>query len=479
MTGNISALVNRAIFVGVAVVMCLFLAHLATAQGILDIGLFVIVVAVAIACFLPRVTIIGILVLGYLPMLFPLIGRFEDVFGINLHSFDPLLMGVFISVLMKGLPYMMRRFSVFPWGVLVLLAFFVWMATQLGLTFQKYGAFSAIGECRTYYGCVVMVLYVMVHMNTAAKRFSLLRWVLFVCLFNAVLIIAAAVFVNRDLASIRVVSATITLGMVYGLVGLIIFREDRLFRVPALVLIASSLVIFGLIILPLHRSILMALIAAVSMCLILRQITFKHQVMLGVSGLMIVAVAGVLVQEMGQDPVMLVAEESKAFYAPTEDGNAYWRLYLWEGAVRDIRAKPLMGYGFGKHFQLAGAYGGIIMTSPHNAYITIAYQMGFVGLGLYLLFVVFHFFHSFSLLRRDEYVSTDQNILRLGLVVLSAAHVYFLAYSIELNFATWTLIGLAVSVACSDPVAEVGNSGGTPPSGMPAPRSNGPDTHPA
>ena len=105
------------------------------------------------------------------------------------------------------------------------------------------------------------------------------------------------------------------------------------------------------------------------------------------------------------------------------------------------------------------------------------YQTGLVGLGLYLLFVVCHFFHSFSLLRHDDYVSTDQGILRLGLVVLSTAHVYFLAYSIEMNFATWTLIGLAISVACSDPAAETADVGGAPLTGTSDPGPKRLGTH--
>lgn len=59
-----------------------------------------------------------------------------------------------------------------------------------------------------------------------------------------------------------------------------------------------------------------------------------------------------------------------------------WRLQQWESALQTINEHPFFGHGIGmyeKNFKIMA----------HNDYIRIAYETGFAGLGLYLLFFAF------------------------------------------------------------------------------------------
>jgi len=106
---------------------------------------------------------------------------------------------------------------------------------------------------------------------------------------------------------------------------------------------------------------------------------------------------------------------------PTMNGTlAFHLLDLWD-AWNVIQQRPLLGYGFGSHYDrqltllpgVGGEGAGLEPGVVHNQYLHIWWKMGFVGLAVYfwLLFRIF----QFGSRAIDRFPSTASHAIALGL----------------------------------------------------------------
>jgi len=101
-------------------------------------------------------------------------------------------------------------------------------------------------------------------------------------------------------------------------------------------------------------------------------------------------------------------------------GLMSWRIYLWKNVINDIKEKPWFGWGFGprivKGIPSAPVLTKKFISGPHNAYLSVAFRLGIVLAGVFLIIPLLFFVRVHS--RRKS----------LGLVQILAATVVFYSY---------------------------------------------------
>ena len=446
MTTNVTQLIERALLVAVAILGSVFLGRLAAEHSFLDIGLLVFVLVVLVAWFLPRLHMTFLILSSSIPMILAVSGRAESGAGVNMNAFDPFLGATVLVVCVKFALLAVRGGDRLPVSVLSMIVFFLWVGVELLLSVKRYPNIAALGECRTYYGSLVLVPYLIAQMTTSDQRARMFRLLLRLCLINIVWILAATIFLYKGVGGFHNTAALITMHLLYGVGVIVLYKDVRIFPLPRWCMLVVATAGFGLMIAPVHRSVALAVLMFFGVAVLLRRVSVSRLTMLCGLALGIVSVAAVLSIKSGHDPVRFVKEQSRAFYSPVDDQNAYWRLVLWQEASKRIRANPVKGVGMGTHFQLKGSHDVVVTTSPHNAYITIAYHLGLLGLALYAVFVILTVVAFVKRSGAHALNPSDRHIVHLGVLVVMSVHAFYLAYSIEENFVSWAFIGLACSV---------------------------------
>ena len=445
MTGNVGQVIERSVLVAVAFLGSLFLGRLAAEHSWLDVGLLLFVMSLIVAWWLPRLHIAILLLSFSIPSLLPIMKR-AAAGGVGLNLFDPCLGATAVVVVFKFGSYLLARGNRTPPAIILFVGLMAWLCVEMVRSYGSYPIISIVGEARTYYGSLALIPYIIVQTRAPEARLKMLQLVMRVSLFSIVLILLFSAVFYKGLGGLHQTAGSISLQLTYAVFTLILFRELRVLPMPTWVVMSVAVVGFGLSIAPVHRSVLLALAVLVVMSVFARRLSIGRLMVLGVVALSVIFIAGLLSVQAGYDPVSFVKGQSRAFYDPIEDANSHWRMVLWEGAIADIRGSPVAGMGLGRHFQLVGVQGDIVTTSPHNAYVTIAYHLGGVGLLIYLGFVI-TLFRSFVLLSKSrELLASDRACAELSMLVLVSSHGFFLAYSIEHNFVTFVLIGLGCSV---------------------------------
>ena len=178
MTTNVTQLVERALLVAVAVLGSVFLGQLAAEHSFLDIGLFVFVVVVLIAWFLPRLHVTLLILASSIPMVAAVSGRTDSGGGVNMNAFDPFLGATVLVVCVKFALLAVRGGNRLPASVLSMIVFFLWVGVELFLSVKRYPTIAALGECRTYYGSLILVPYLIAQMTTVEQRAGMFRLLL-------------------------------------------------------------------------------------------------------------------------------------------------------------------------------------------------------------------------------------------------------------------------------------------------------------
>ncbi len=93
-----------------------------------------------------------------------------------------------------------------------------------------------------------------------------------------------------------------------------------------------------------------------------------------------------------QDVQMFTASLSSGNIDELERSREYrrvadGRLLLYEGLVEKIMERPIFGYGMGSTEEVCREANARKILNPHNEYLCVAVQSGFVGLSIYLLWL--------------------------------------------------------------------------------------------
>lgn len=408
-------------------------------------GLLGVALVTLIAYRFPTLTIVLVIVLVKVlgkeaQDLFP-----EPVVGsIKLRYFDPMLLGVVLAMVLKLLQrnrqLIQYLFRVFPLWTL----FISWAIIQVGISLSDHGI-NAPGEFRTYYQQFLLVPYVVTFLGTSRGQWKLFKlMIVLTFLFIPLGIVKGGLLYGFSIGAYKKwISANANIGLLAGMIGVIVGVRQKTIRLSStrMLFLLSVFMLFTLI--NSHRSVWLATGVAILLLLLLKQLSLSRQIQFALAVFSAILIAGYLMTIFGLDITAFVEERFMAFTSYEQDSTASWRYYLWMEALQKIRERPLSGAGLGLHFQLVDPQGNLITTSPHNLYITIAYQIGVVGLVLYLGFVAQLLWRFRSAMRR-MITPVDRTILLSAAIALIATSTYYAAY--VFSHITWIFVGIAVGV---------------------------------
>ncbi len=434
------------LWVGVAIALCLaigvMLAH--PFLWMIPIGIVILLLATYLAFNYPRVTVVITVLLTIIPLQLQIIIReFNyaiDIGPIKLRFWDPMLFGILMTIFLKLFDknFQLKLWKYYP----SLILFLGFLIIRVLLCLQTYGV-NALGEFRTYYGYLFMILYLAIYMKSPEKRLKMLKTLIFLSLSLILIAFVTAILSHEVALKVRWIGSYGALWILHGLVALFILTNKQ--KINLILFVLAFLAGGFLIVFTAHRSVWLATVIALLILYLLKEIKVTRQVQIALIALIAGSLTYFAFHSVGYNPQEFVATRLLAFTDPEQDPNTYWRQYLWLASLEEIQRNPWLGNGLGKHFQLIDPAGNLITTSPHNLYVSIPFQIGIPGLILYLMFIG-TLFIQFMRFRTYPFIPIgDQAIVTIGIVVLTAVSAYYVAYTMEWDWMSWTYIGLATS----------------------------------
>lgn len=363
---------------------------------------------------------------------------------------DPLLFGMVAALISRAL---LRRgvrsvvgFRELPLFTVLLIALIARAAADA----TTFGFVKSLGEFRTYYGALVVVPYIGTFVSTEVKRRRLIQ----IFLVLSVSMIIFALFQRAGGLSdygYRWIDAPQTLTLGFAALIIVLRIPESEFGFPRVASVTISAFSVFLVFITGHRSVWLAMSVAVLTLIALRALSIGRLA----AAVMIAAASALLtfsaLNALKIAPSAFLEGRLSAFTNPSVDATADWRLQLWRRALDSIERSPWWGQGLGRGFEFRLSTGEIVETSPHNQYVNLAVQVGLPMLILYLVFVLVLLRRLIRARRLAGPRSINARVLALGIIVLIAVHTFYLTYSMEQDWMSWTLIGLAISISMSGP----------------------------
>ncbi len=133
----------------------------------------------------------------------------------------------------------------------------------------------------------------------------------------------------------------------------------------------------------------------------------------------------------------------------TTQGLGLGRLYYWKEALGVLYDHPLFGSGLNTYSKVAPRYKVSWGGYPHNSYLQMAAELGFVGITAFLWFLVVFFDVAF--IRLSTAATGLSKVLLLG--VLAGFLAYLVQsffdtsfYSVQLGHLMWIIMGLGMAL---------------------------------
>lgn len=418
---------------------------------------FNLLCALNVACLLtiiayrfPYLTIILVFLLGQIigleaQALLPATLRQPALGSLSLRYFDPMLLGIVLAVMLKllhrskALSEFMFRDYLF-WTLLI-----GWLAIEIIRSFGSYSIINIFGEFRTYYQYMLLIPYIVVFFQTEDEQWRLFKLLivlssLFILsgIIRGWMLYGFAIEIGR-----RWLSASANLALLNGMIALYLCVKHKALKVNNKLVIMLFVAFFVMTILNGHRSVWLATGVAFLALIFTGQVSFKSYILTWIAG--IIACVGILYifQMKGENIFLFLDNRMMAFTNYEYDATANWRYSLWIESLRRIMQNPLWGHGFGLHFNLYLSREVIITTSPHNLYISIAYQVGIAGLFLYLGFI-FQVFRRIRKALNMQITSHQRTMILTTLVILISSSAYYIAYVFD--YFTWLYVGVGIAV---------------------------------
>jgi O-antigen ligase len=403
-----------------------------------------------IACRFPYLIIILVFFLGQImgqeaQHLLPS-GLQEIAFGpLKLRFVDPILLGIVVAVMLKLLhrrktlyKFMLRDY--FLWTLLI-----GWLAIEVIRSFGSYNVINILGEFRTYYQYMLLIPYIVLFFRTEEEQWRLFKLLTILSfLFILTGIIRGGMLHGLGIGiGQRWFSASANLALLSGVVALYIGIKDKVLKINSMSAVLLFTAFFIMTIINGHRSVWLATGVAFLILAVAKQISFKHYILTFIAG--IIGIVGVLYifQTKGGDVFLFLDDRMMAFTDYKLDPTSNWRYILWLESLDRISQKPFFGHGFGQHFQFT-SFSEMITTSPHNLYVTIAFQLGVIGFLLYLGFIL-QIFQRFHRALHKGLSSRQHAMILAAFVILISSSAYYIAYVFE--YFTWLYVGVGIAVS--------------------------------
>jgi O-antigen ligase len=322
---------------------------------------------------------------------------------------------------------------------LLISIFSFWIIYEILRNYSVYGL-SAPGEFRYRYLILVVPLYISLFLSGAKHRKKLFTILI---IFSLIL----PLFLLPVIGSLkgwgvgpsnRFYPASISLGLFYGLIALIIGRKYKLIWVRSIVAWLISIPVLALILIDSHRSVWVAAFIALLMLFLLKEIRIPSLTRYIPVLFFLILIVIMVASWAGLDVVdYVITRASEIIHPQATDGTAAWRLEQWRVAMLSFQRSPIQGVGFGGYWETG--------VSPHSLYVQTLVKLGLVGMFLYAVIIFTLIFKMVQWIkkRRNKPIP-ELGIVITSLVILVAGHAFYSVYAFEEY--TWLFLGLGMSV---------------------------------
>lgn len=366
--------------------------------------------------------------------------------GIDMLYGDPVLFCMLAAMTIKLMAGDHRARTTYFKEISLWSVFMLWMIFEVARSITTFGLVSPLGEFRTYFREILIVPYIIIFARTREDQWRMFKVMMWITLIMIPIAFFRGSYVHqfRFEAYAKWLYQHGSLGLVWGTVGLYLMQRFGFWRhgnVKFGILVVTSI---ALTVIAGHRSVWLATIVCIAVFSLLGYLRLDILVKLGMGLLCAALLISFAFDDI--DLFAFVKERLVALTNPTQDQTANWRYYIWVDAIKQSSAHLLEGKGLGNYFMMRTPNGLIVTKMLHNQYIQLLYQVGLVGLLLYLGFI----FQMIGRLRRT-YRETDDPFYKMislmALVLMAGASAYYIAYDFE-PF-TWLFVGLGLAVSVS------------------------------
>lgn len=318
---------------------------------------------------------------------------------------------------------------------------------QIVRNVKTYGL-SAPGEFRSHYLLMVVLLYVAFSNRdqlAAIKNYKLIiniSLALPICLFPIIGMLKGWDFGSDS----RFFYASVSLGILYGIVALLFGCKYQLFKMNYIYITALTIMALFLIVIDGHRSVWITCIAMIILLFYLREIRFFDLLKYFIPIIIFLIIVSAIVNSTGLEILSYMYRRGNEIFFPGTEGTGFWRLSLWRVQLDKFIASPLIGEGFGGYW-LAFIPGlkSTIDVAPHSLYVQILAKLGLIGLFLYLGTVIMcakrlYLLYEFA----RAYNHPITGIVLTSLVVLISSHAYYAVYAFEPYSFLFSGVGLSL-----------------------------------
>ncbi|MEZ4698717.1 MAG: O-antigen ligase family protein [Rhodothermales bacterium] len=364
--------------------------------------------------------------------------------GVDMLYGDPVLFAMLAAMAIKVFSGDYRAKNVLLRENVWWTIFMGWMVFELARSMMMFGIVSPIGEFRTYFREILIVPYVVIFARSRQDQWRVFQILLLMTLSFIVIGLFRGGYVHHFSfnAYAKWLYQHGSLALLWGTLAIFLMKQFGFWWRSNVLLAGLIGISMALTIIASHRSVWLA--AIVSLFVLFMMGYFRMGM---VMKLAFIAIVGTITLGLVYDDLNLfgyIGERMTALTAPSEDQTASWRYYLWMDALAQSKAHILEGKGLGNYFQLRSPTGSIVTAMLHNQYIQLLYQIGVIGLILYLMFAL----QTLVRLRRTYKETLDpfyKMTALLSFVVLIGASAYYVAYDFE-PF-TWLFVGMGLAVA--------------------------------
>jgi O-antigen ligase len=185
------------------------------------------------------------------------------------------------------------------------------------------------------------------------------------------------------------------------------------------------------------RGVILSLISTLLLLHLLKGIRFKQVVVIS----MLLASGLIIFLNLSEDTIKFYSSSVKVSEKTMGDINSTdsttIRLSLWNGAIQNFVENPVIGVGFANSDMSSQMKNTSDPIYPHNIFLEIASELGFIGLVLFiipLLIGLKRSYYMFRQTRTKEYIQTNLLLLFLVFTLIEAQFSGFLTNQAQLLF---------------------------------------------
>ncbi len=302
-------------------------------------------------------------------------------------------------------------------NIVKIFSIFVLISTFIGLL--RFG-YSAIAEFRSIFFFLIIMLFIL--SNVKKFEIPILIKKISTYLMPLILLVPLNLVLTKNFSinvENRQLSAFMYTSIVLGFVGGFFYHYyyDKKFKLPLFLLP----VLFLMLPYTSHRTTWAAMLIMLPFALYFLDIKK--------STIFVLSLFAITILSFNIDIIYYFQERSKAFTNIQEDPTGSWRLLVWNAVLRDA---TLLGKGIGARWEVyAERRGWEALAGAHNGYILILYYLGYLGVFMLLIFLIYLTITLFSHSIKKTNNASEKMIYRLGFVSVLSLLTYMMGYEFD------------------------------------------------